>query len=44
MNKMFTSLVTIGLGAVAYNMAQKNNLISSRSMKQMRKKLAKAIY
>ncbi|MFC4320888.1 YrzQ family protein [Litchfieldia salsa] len=43
MNKMFTSLVTIGLGAAAYNMAQRNNLMNGRKMKKMRKRISKAI-
>jgi hypothetical protein len=43
MNKTFTSLITIGLGAVAYNMIQRNNLMSTRTMKQMRKRISKAI-
>jgi len=43
MNRTMTSLLALGVGAVAYNMAQRNNIMSGRKMKQMRKRLAKAI-
>jgi len=37
MNKMVTSMLTVGAGIVAYNYAQKNNLISNRQMKKFKK-------
>jgi hypothetical protein len=42
MNKMLTSAIAIGAGMVAYNYAQKNNLISSRKMKKWQKRMTKA--
>ncbi|MCH1627683.1 YrzQ family protein [Fredinandcohnia quinoae] len=44
MNRAMTSLVTLGLGAAAYGMMRKNNVMSGRNVKRMRKKLSKAIY
>ncbi|WP_078545448.1 YrzQ family protein [Litchfieldia alkalitelluris] len=43
MNKTFTSLVALGLGAAAYSMAQRNNLMNGRKMKKMRKRIVKAM-
>ena len=37
MNKMMTSVLTVGAGMVAYNYVQKNNLISNRQMKKLKK-------
>jgi hypothetical protein len=37
MNKMMSSVLSIGAGIVAYNYVQKNNLISNRQMKKLRK-------
>ena len=44
MNKTMTSLIAVGVGAAAYSMAQRNNMISPRTMKKMRKRLAKAMF
>ncbi|MBE4908086.1 YrzQ family protein [Cytobacillus suaedae] len=43
MNRTMTSLIALGIGAVAYNYAQKNNMMNNKTMKQMRKRLARAI-
>ncbi len=37
MNKMMSSVLSIGAGIVAYNYVQKNNMISNRQMKRLRK-------
>ncbi|WP_102345463.1 YrzQ family protein [Bacillus sp. Marseille-P3661] len=43
MNRTMTSLVALGIGAVAYNMARgNNNMFSARNMKKMRKRITKA--
>jgi hypothetical protein len=39
MNKTLTSMLAIGAGVMAYNYAQKNNLISNRQMRKMKKGL-----
>jgi hypothetical protein len=40
MRKTMTSLLAFGLGAVASNMAKgRNNVMSTRTMKKMRKKM-----
>jgi hypothetical protein len=44
MNKMMTSVLAIGAGMAAYNYARKNNMISTRNMKKMQKRLTKAIF
>lgn len=44
MNKVITSIVAIGAGMAAYNFAQKNNMMSSRQMKKIQKRLTKAIF
>ncbi|MDF0726822.1 DUF3918 family protein [Cytobacillus sp. S13-E01] len=47
MNKTMTSIIALGLGAAAYSMAQRNNMgnmMNNKTMKQMRKRLSKAIY
>jgi hypothetical protein len=41
MNKMLTSAVAFGAGMVAYNYAQKNNLMSNRQMRKMAKRITK---
>jgi hypothetical protein len=41
MNKMLTSAVAFGAGMVAYNYAQKNNLVSNRQMRKMAKRITK---
>lgn len=45
MNKTMTSLLALGIGAAAYSMSKGNfDLIDSRTMKKMRKRISKAIY
>ncbi|WP_442595134.1 YrzQ family protein [Neobacillus sp. D3-1R] len=41
MNKMLTSAIAFGAGMVAYNYAQKNNLMSNRQMRKMTKRITK---
>ncbi|MBA4538446.1 YrzQ family protein [Bacillus aquiflavi] len=44
MNRMLTSALAIGAGMAAYNYARKNNLISTRQMKRIRKTVSKMLY
>jgi hypothetical protein len=44
MNKMMTSIIAFGAGMAAYNMAQRNNMMSARSMKRMQKKVKRAMF
>ncbi|SFA94892.1 MULTISPECIES: YrzQ family protein [unclassified Bacillus (in: firmicutes)] len=44
MNKMMTSIVAFGVGMVAYNYAQKNNMMSGRQMKKLQKKITRAMF
>ncbi|MFB9989220.1 YrzQ family protein [Bacillus benzoevorans] len=37
MNKTLTSMLTLGAGFVAYNYLQKNNVISNRNMRRLKK-------
>lgn len=37
MNKTLTSMLTIGAGIAAYNYLQKNNIISNRNMRKLKK-------
>ncbi|WP_353050261.1 YrzQ family protein [Bacillus sp. ISL-47] len=41
---MLTSAMLIGAGMAAYNLAQKNNLMSGRQMKRMQKRITKALF
>ncbi|MFZ3588270.1 YrzQ family protein [Bacillus sp. DJP31] len=41
MNKAMTSLIALGVGAYAYRMAQQNDMMSSRTMKKLRKRVSK---
>ncbi|MCC3356612.1 YrzQ family protein [Bacillus sp. REN16] len=41
MNKAMTSLITIGLGAAAYGIMQRTDVMSARNMKKMRKRITK---
>ncbi|SFA38550.1 Protein of unknown function [Parageobacillus thermantarcticus] len=43
MNRAMTSLLALGLGVAAYQLAQRNDWLNNRSMKKMRRRLAKAI-
>jgi len=37
MNKMITSVLAVGAGVAAYNYAQKNNLMSDRNMRKLKR-------
>ncbi|WP_428909220.1 YrzQ family protein [Niallia sp. Krafla_26] len=37
MNKVITSMLAVGAGVAAYNYAQKNNLVSNRNMRKLKK-------
>jgi hypothetical protein len=39
MGRMLTTALAFGAGVAAYNIAQRTNLMSSRQMKQMQKKV-----
>ncbi|HJV17788.1 MAG TPA: YrzQ family protein [Bacillales bacterium] len=43
MNKMMTSVLAFGAGMAAYNLVQRNNLLSDRQMKQMQKKIKRTL-
>jgi hypothetical protein len=46
LNRAITSILAAGIGAAAANMARNRNmeLVSSRNMKKLRKRISKAIY
>lgn len=44
MNKMMTTVVAFGAGMAAYNLAQRNNVMSARNMKKMQRKVKRAIF
>jgi Protein of unknown function (DUF3918) len=44
MNKMMTSVVALGVGVAAYNIAQRNNMMSGRQMKRMTRKVKRALF
>ncbi|MCM3566491.1 YrzQ family protein [Neobacillus mesonae] len=44
MNKMMTSMIAFGAGMAAFNLAQKNNLMSERQMKRMKRKVKRSIF
>ncbi|MDN3018641.1 YrzQ family protein [Neobacillus drentensis] len=44
MNKMMTTMVAFGAGMAAYNIAQRNNMLSARNMKRMQKKVKRAMF
>ncbi|MBS4215547.1 MULTISPECIES: YrzQ family protein [Neobacillus] len=44
MNKLMTTMVAFGAGMAAYNLAQRNNLMSGRQMKRMQRKVKRAIF
>lgn len=44
MNKMMTSALAFGVGIAAYNIAQRNNMISARQMKRMQRKVKRALF
>jgi hypothetical protein len=37
MNKTITSVIAVGAGIAAYNYVQKNNLMSNRNMRKLKK-------
>ncbi|MBP2240524.1 hypothetical protein J2Z40_001081 [Cytobacillus eiseniae] len=41
MNRIITSAITFGAGMAAYNLAQRKNLLSSRQMKKVQKRIKK---
>ncbi|WP_191269655.1 YrzQ family protein [Neobacillus kokaensis] len=44
MNKMITSMIAFGAGMAAYNMAQRNNLMSGRQIKRIQKRVKRTIF
>ena len=44
MNKIMTTMIAFGAGMAAYNMAQRNNMMSVRNMKRMQKKVKRALF
>jgi hypothetical protein len=44
MNKTMTSMIAFGVGIAAYNIAQRNNMMSARQMKRMQNKVKRAIF
>jgi hypothetical protein len=44
MNKMMTSMIAFGAGMAAYNLAQRNNMMSARKMKRVQRKVKRAIF
>lgn len=43
MNKMTTSMIAFGVGMAAYNLAQRNNMMSMSNMKKMQRKVKRAL-
>ncbi|WP_231510760.1 YrzQ family protein [Bacillus sp. UNC438CL73TsuS30] len=41
---MMTTVVAFGAGMAAYNLAQRNNVMSARNMKKMQRKVKRAIF
>ncbi|MDP4103947.1 MAG: YrzQ family protein [Bacillota bacterium] len=39
MGRMFTTALAFGAGVAAYNIVQRSNMMSSRQMRQMQKKV-----
>jgi hypothetical protein len=44
MNKVMTTMIAFGAGIAAYNVAQRNNMMSARNMKKMTKIVKRAIF
>ncbi|MEH7354217.1 YrzQ family protein [Neobacillus drentensis] len=44
MNKMMTTMIAFGAGMAAYNIVQRNNMMSARNMKRMQRKVRRAIF
>jgi hypothetical protein len=43
MNKMLTSVLAFGAGMAAYNLAQRNDIMSNRQMKRWQKKIKRSL-
>ncbi|MEW5320752.1 YrzQ family protein [Geobacillus thermoleovorans] len=43
MNRMMTSLLAVGLGVAAYQLAQRNDWMNGRTMRRMRRRLMQTI-
>ncbi|WP_312473954.1 YrzQ family protein [Neobacillus sp.] len=43
MNKLMTSMIVLGAGMAAYNIAQRNNMMSARNMKRIQRRVKRAI-
>ncbi|CAH2717228.1 hypothetical protein BACCIP111895_04418 [Neobacillus rhizosphaerae] len=43
MNKLMTSMIVLGAGMAAYNIAQRNNMMSARNMRRIQRKVKRAI-
>jgi hypothetical protein len=41
MNRTMTTLVALGVGAYAYHKAQETNMMSSRTMRKLRRRVSK---
>ncbi|MCM3765389.1 MULTISPECIES: YrzQ family protein [Bacillaceae] len=44
MNKLMTSVIAFGAGMAAYNVAQRNNVMTGRQMRKMQRKIKRAIF
>ncbi len=44
MNRMLTSVIALGAGMAAYNLASNNNLMSGRKMKKLGRKMTRALF
>jgi len=44
MNKMMTSVIAFGAGMAAYNLAQRNNMMSARNMKKIQRKVKRSLF
>ncbi|MDP4083408.1 MAG: YrzQ family protein [Bacillota bacterium] len=44
MNKMMKTMLTFGAGMAAYNLVQRNDLLSNRQMKQWQKKIKRTFF
>ena len=44
MNKMMTSVLAVGAGMAAISYAKRNNMMSTRTMKKMQRRITKAMF
>ncbi|MFK9091351.1 YrzQ family protein [Bacillus salipaludis] len=44
MNKMMTTMIVFGVGMAAYNIAERNNMMSARNLKRLQKRVKRAIF